>query len=346
MCGWRRALVSGVWSGLWALAVMVPQARAEPAAVPEPPAVLAAIPDFSAPDSIAPGAMLPAIPPSAPPLAVPSPPEVAPEPETPATAPPAPDAAPGAPVPPPAAALPPAAGPCGMPSNAIQFRSLTFCRTPPPGAGLPAREVIRFRVLVETGLEAEAEIFAAEVQRILSAETSWPRAGLRFERVDASEDMTVVLAEPRSVDRLCRPLHTGGRLSCARTGAAIINAERWRGGAATWGTEIAGYRHYLVNHEVGHLLGLSHTGCPKKGEPAPIMLPQTKFLLGCAANGEVTTRDLQMLAGVLPTLKKRLLLAADNRLTDVRSSGRRGTSRALRKKQKRDCEVACSDDVP
>ena len=40
--------------------------------------------------------------------------------------------------------------------------------------------------------------------------------------------------------------------------------------------------------------------------PAPIMLPQTKYLGHCTANGDITKRDLDMLSRSLPHLKKRL----------------------------------------
>ena len=50
---------------------------------------------------------------------------------------------------------------------------------------------------------------------------------------------------------------------------------------------MADYRTYLVNHEVGHLIGLRHPTprCPTPGAPAAVMEPQTGGLVGCVGNG-------------------------------------------------------------
>ena len=64
----------------------------------------------------------------------------------------------------------------------------------------------------------------------------------------------------------------------------MLNAWRWQNGAETYGEDLEGYRQYLVNHETGHALGYGHLGCPEAGAPAPVMVQQTKTLLGCAPN--------------------------------------------------------------
>jgi hypothetical protein len=64
----------------------------------------------------------------------------------------------------------------------------------------------------------------------------------------------------------------------------VLNHRRWMLGAPAYGANVAAYRQYLVNHEVGHFLGHSHVGCPGPGRYAPVMLQQTLRLDGCRSN--------------------------------------------------------------
>jgi Protein of unknown function (DUF3152) len=197
---------------------------------------------------------------------------------------------------------------CDKPAGIVRIRTIELCHVITEAPIRQAREpsLIRYRVLIEKGLEDLTTGFTKDVARILTDENGWARSGIRFKRVNEGYDLTVVLAMPASVDRLCRPLRTGGSLSCAIGGRANINAERWLYGAETWGDDVIGYHSYLINHEVGHVMGLGHAKCPSEGAPAPIMLPQTKLLDGCTANGAPTPTDLAMLKRVLPGLERRL----------------------------------------
>jgi len=144
------------------------------------------------------------------------------------------------------------------------------------------------RVQVEEGLPVDGEAFAEFVMRVLNDERGWGHDGsVAFSRTDGPSDISVVLASPDLTDELCLPLRTVGEYSCGRNARAVLNAERWSDGAAPFldgGGNITEYRQYLVNHEVGHLLGHPHTACAVPGEPAPIMLQQTMRLEGCLPN--------------------------------------------------------------
>jgi hypothetical protein len=68
-------------------------------------------------------------------------------------------------------------------------------------------------------------------------------------------------------------------------GRAVLNLMRWRHGAPAFRGNMTMYRRYLVNHEVGHVLGHSHRSCHASGARAPVMMQQTKGVGSCRANG-------------------------------------------------------------
>ncbi|HEX6712906.1 MAG TPA: DUF3152 domain-containing protein [Thermoleophilaceae bacterium] len=135
----------------------------------------------------------------------------------------------------------------------------------------------RFAVEVEDGLPIDHAAFARAVEEILFAPIGWLGAGsdLALQRVDKPPfDFRVTLAKPHTVDRLCLPLHTGGRVSCENRGRSVINWLRWSTGSPWW-TNQRKYRRYLINHEVGHSLGHPHRYCSRRGAVAPVMQQQT-----------------------------------------------------------------------
>ena len=153
---------------------------------------------------------------------------------------------------------------------------------PVSGPGAPASYVVE----VEGGLGVDPQAFAREVDAVLTDSRSWGAGGRRaLHRVPGGEvAFRVSLVSPRLADRLCAPLQTNGYFSCGTRGRAVLNVARWLTGADAYGGDLATYRQYLVNHEVGHLLGRGHEPCPGPGVRAPVMLQQTKGLDGCAVN--------------------------------------------------------------
>ncbi len=154
-----------------------------------------------------------------------------------------------------------------------------------PAAQGSGRE-IDVAVQVEGGVDVEPARFADFVLTTLNDPRSWTADGYRFARVDdaKSADVIVVLASPMTSADMCRPLVTAGRLSCRSGRRAILTNYRWVNGQEEYGDNRNNYRRYVVNHEVGHFLGHGHKPCPGPGQLAPVMMQQTKGLLGCQPN--------------------------------------------------------------
>jgi len=155
-------------------------------------------------------------------------------------------------------------------------------RVAAPGRG-PVRSV---RVEVEHGLPVDGSRFAAFALAALNDPRSWGRGGaVTFARTDGRDaDMVLLLASPRTTDELCHPLDTRGVASCAVGGRAILTFHRWVKATPEYAGDPTAYRRYLVNHEIGHLLGHRHVRCPGRGRPAPVMQQQTYGLKGCRPN--------------------------------------------------------------
>ncbi len=182
--------------------------------------------------------------------------------------------------------LPSTPPPSGASVAALPSGTATYARSGDgtfqvvPGTSTPVGHgpVKRYAVEVEGGMAGvDADDFAASVTKTLSDPRSWSRSGVTLERVDSGPiDFRVALTSVLTIRKKCGytlPVET----SCYNSseGRAFINISRWVRGAVSYGSDVADYRHYVVNHEVGHALGHGHVKCPKAGSPAPIMMEQT-----------------------------------------------------------------------
>ena len=177
----------------------------------------------------------------------------------------------------------PARSPVRRPVRVPEAGSGTFTRaavdTELPGA------VRTYSVEVEDNLPIKLSGFTGVVRRTLADPRGWTRGdptGLVMTNGEA--DLRIVLTTPETTDRLCAPLQTRGRVSCRNGRNVVINAYRWVNGAESYGDDLAGYRRYVINHEVGHALGNGHEPCPEPGGLSPVMLQQTLGLQGCRSN--------------------------------------------------------------
>jgi Protein of unknown function (DUF3152) len=143
-------------------------------------------------------------------------------------------------------------------------------------------KVWRVQIAVEKGLPVDRQVFAEAVLATLNDPRGWNGAdGSTFAWTDSENyDARVVLASPATTDRLCLPLDTIGELSCGIEETAVLNFKRWATGSRAW-KNIAHYRQYLVNHEVGHVIGYHHDLCAGEGEHATVMVQQTTTTSGC-----------------------------------------------------------------
>ncbi|WP_229674923.1 DUF3152 domain-containing protein [Terrabacter tumescens] len=150
---------------------------------------------------------------------------------------------------------------------------------------------VRYTVELEGGVDIRAEDFATTVGTVLTDPRGWQaKDGVRFVNVSpadaakgATVDLHIALASPDTTDKLCAPLETRGQVSCHNSGRVVLNLRRWVLGAEAYGSDVAQYRIYLVNHEVGHGIGHAHAYCGGKGKVAPVMMQQTYGLKGCTA---------------------------------------------------------------
>lgn len=144
---------------------------------------------------------------------------------------------------------------------------------------------MRYRLERHT-TDAATAGFTAIVQATLTDSQGWVRAGFRLVRDDRAP-YDVVLGEPDEVQRLCEPYDVYRKYSCQNGPVVALNAERWRHATPTWTGSLSAYRQMLVNHEVGHLLGMHHPPgppCPHRGVPARVMSQQSTELNGCLPN--------------------------------------------------------------
>lgn len=155
-----------------------------------------------------------------------------------------------------------------------------------PVVGTQGR-VATWSLEIEPGLDVTMSDFAPEAIALLEQPQGWTATGqVQMQRVDSGAEIRVVLARAATVDAYCARagLRTNGRFSCWVDGFAMLNLDRWTGGASTH-TDLDVYRSYLINHEVGHGLGMGHRSCPEAGAPAPVMMQQTKTVGACIPNG-------------------------------------------------------------
>ena len=148
-------------------------------------------------------------------------------------------------------------------------------------------EKINFSLKLDSSLGLNVECLGKLVPSILNDSRGWIKVTEKeFQLVSNMEsEFEFIFASPEKTDELCYPLETNGIYSCRNEQQIVINYFRWVNGAIDFGSDMETYRLYLINHEVGHILGWSHVGCPDEDALAPVMMQQSKSTMGCVPYG-------------------------------------------------------------
>ena len=125
------------------------------------------------------------------------------------------------------------------------------------------------------------DLFAV-ARRTLNDPWGWALGGvIAFRALPSGGDLRLVLASPEEVAAAAPGC--SAEWSCRVGDQVLINDDRFMLGASGYPLPLADYRPYVVNHEVGHWLGLLHAGCPGPGRPGPVMLQQSISIERCEA---------------------------------------------------------------
>ncbi|MCL1897788.1 MAG: DUF3152 domain-containing protein [Micrococcales bacterium] len=160
----------------------------------------------------------------------------------------------------------------------------------PPPPKPAAKHVVKYQVALRGVPSSELESFATRAQEVFDDPNGWARSGIAFRRVNSGGSFTLWLSEDRSVPSFSGACSTF--YSCQAGSNVVINYDRWRYGAAPK-VPIADYQMMVINHEVGHWLGLGHKFCPGAGKPAPLMMQQSKGLGSCTFNPRPLPSELR-----------------------------------------------------
>ena len=110
-------------------------------------------------------------------------------------------------------------------------------------------------------IKGDLNEFARIVAETFEDARGWKRAGVKFTRVESGGRLHMILASGAEV-RAAAPYDNGcsATLSCTVKPLVLINDDRWMGGSDSYnelGVGLLNYRQMVINHEVGHFLGLA-----------------------------------------------------------------------------------------
>jgi hypothetical protein len=168
-------------------------------------------------------------------------------------------------------------------------------------------KTIYYKTSAEVGLETSPDDFKAAVASTLNDPRGWSKYGYKF--VDVGDNtapshrvLPINLVSYDTIMKNCKGRAACGKFSYYRPAFhdITINNLNWMTGGdssadmtvlsttsknGTW--TLQRYRDYVINHEVGHSLGLDHQTCARSGGPGSIMMQMTRgaaYIAPCTLN--------------------------------------------------------------
>lgn len=138
-----------------------------------------------------------------------------------------------------------------------------------------------YNISFNKNLKVNRGAIIKKVKSVLQDRRGWRKLGYEFGYDTQFGQFSIIFVSSNYVRSMC-----GFRgLSCADMSKNVIyiNIDRWRYGSAESKLNLDDYRTYIINHEVGHLLGREHQTCTGGGK-VPVMVQQTLGINNCRPN--------------------------------------------------------------
>jgi hypothetical protein len=139
-----------------------------------------------------------------------------------------------------------------------------------------------YSVEFDDSIVINRNLVVKKILEVLNDTRGWKRLGYDFKFKEKNAKFKIKIVKEDKIVKICK--FSG--LSCADMSKNIIyiNIKRWRRGSKASKLSLDNYRTYVINHEIGHLLGRDHYKCGKSGTKVPVMVQQTLGISNCKPN--------------------------------------------------------------